>query len=399
MAIINDQDQLEKLCIRLADSPFITVDTEFIREKTYWPQLCLIQVGTEQEAACIDPLAELDLAPFYRLLADPKVVKIMHSGRQDVEIFYHLAGIIPAPLFDTQVAAMVCGYGEQVSYQQLVNDICRIALDKGQRFTNWAARPLSDSQEKYALADVVHLVPVYLHLKQRLEDSGRAHWVDEEMAKLYSPSVYEGDAGAWRRILPAKIGRKSAAILRALYLWREEMAQALDRPRKFIATDEHLLAVSGAAPSTMDDLNNLRVSVAAKHKDAILAVIAEVLAQPPESYPAPDKPVSAAAAKRSRPLLALLRVLLSIKEQESGVAGRLIASAEQLEDMARGAGQPENSPVMQGWRYELFGHDAQRLMQGLLALSFNPKKRALELLESPRAVAQPDPRTQPKLPI
>ena len=399
MTIINTQKELEKLCTKLRATPFVTVDTEFIREKTYWPNLCLIQVGNLDYAACIDPLAGLDLAPFFGLMSDESVVKVFHSGRQDAEILYHLSRSIPVPLFDTQVAAMVCGYGESVSYQHLVQDICKIGIDKGQRFTDWAMRPLNDAQVSYALADVTHLVHVYLNLKHRLEENSRTTWLAEEMEKLYSPSTYESqNSETWEKLLPNRSGRKVAAVLKALWMWREAKAKDLNRPRKFILSDDGMVALASAMPASQEAMDSIRVTTVKRSRDEVLNVIKDAIAQPPESYPSLERASGPQHPKRIRPLGELLRVLLHIRSEESGVASRLIATTADLDDITRD--DNANVPALKGWRREIFGEDALRLKSGQIAITFNPKRRAIDLVENLDTAREAnDAKAQAKLPL
>lgn len=370
--IITSTAALAARCKAWREANFIAVDTEFMREKTYWPLLCLVQIGAPEEAVAIDPLAPgIDLAPLFDLLVDPGVLKVFHAARQDIEVFHHRMGRIPAPIFDTQIAAMVCGFGEAVSYEKLVNRLAGAEVDKTMRFTDWARRPLTDRQVLYALSDVSHLRPIYQHLSAELERSGRRSWLDEELAALSDPKVYETDPReAWRRLKPRSGNRRYLAVLRELAEWREREAQRRDVPRNRIVRDEALAEIAAHAPRTVAELAKSR-SMSAKvaegpFGEAILAAVNRARELPeaecPELPPAPARPASGA------PLVELLRVLLKLKSEESGVAPRLIASADDLDRIAALGEAPEVA-ALHGWRFEVFGKDALALKQGRLALT------------------------------
>lgn len=380
MHVISDSAGLASLCADLATAPYITVDTEFLRERTYWSQLCLVQVARpgdeDEDAFLIDPLAEgIDLAPLFALMADENVIKVFHAARQDVEIFAHLGNVIPTPLFDTQVAAMVCGFGEQVSYETLVKKIAKTAVDKSSRFTDWSRRPLSDKQLAYAAADVTHLRKVYEWLRDRLEKTGRAPWVAEEMGVLSNPATYAADPDeAWRRVRARSSSPKLLAIVRALARWREITAQARDVPRSRILKDDALLELAGAAPKTMDELSNLRLLQREARKPAtaaeILAAIAEGLACP--SARMPRKPAPPQRREGSGAVADLLKVFLKARADQIGVAPRLIAPAAEIEALA-GDEEPGDLPVLKGWRREVFGADALKLRDGGTGLVAGPQ--------------------------
>jgi ribonuclease D len=260
MRVINTTSALTETCSRLAEGEFVAVDTEFMREQTFWPDLCLIQLAGPDEEAIVDPMAAgIDLKPFYDLMADQRVVKVFHAARQDVEIVYSEAGLIPTPIFDTQIAAMVCGFGESVSYVNLVKKITGRDLDKSSRFTDWSRRPLTEKQLVYALGDVTHLRDIYIALKTELENTGRASWLDEEMADLTAPSTYESHPeNAWQRLKMRVKNRKALAVLIELAAWRERLAQAQDVPRGRILRDEALYDIANQLPTSAEKLSELR---------------------------------------------------------------------------------------------------------------------------------------------
>ncbi len=373
MQIITTTDALAAYCARAAAHPFITVDTEFLRERTYYSKLCLLQLafpGDEDEAgAVVDPLAPgLDLAPFYALLRDPSVVKVFHAARQDLEIFFVEAGVIPAPLFDTQVAAMVCGFGEQVSYETLVRKIAKAEVDKSSRFTDWSIRPLSEAQLRYALADVTYLRDVYLHLAERLARTGREAWVAEEMAVLSDPATYRVEpAAAWTRIKTRIGSSKVQAALMELARFREEYAQAKDVPRSRVYKDDALIELATTRPTSEADLGKSRLLLREGRRgdiaDGILAAIRRAAAMRPEDIPRGD---NGRDQLQVNPALAdLLRVLLKAKAEGEAVAPKLIASAADLDTLAAGG---RDIPAMSGWRREVFGADAINLCEGRVAL-------------------------------
>ena len=375
MQLITDTDALAAFCARCADHPYVTVDTEFLRERTYWPQLCLVQLahpGGEDDgsAVLIDPLAEgLDLAPLFELMARPDVVKVFHAARQDVEIFWHRGGLIPAPLFDTQVAAMVCGHGDQVGYETLVRKICKATLDKSSRFTDWAHRPLSEKQLVYALADVTHLRRIYERLSAELARTGRGAWVAEEMATLTSPETYRNaPEEAWRRLKMRSSSPRFAAVAKALAEWRERRAQERDVPRSRLMKDDALLEVASNRPTTVEELGRSRLLQREARKgdvaQEILAAVREGLETPEEDAPARDPARPARAAPAA--LIDLLKVLLKQRAEDLGVAPKLIASAEDVARIA--AEEAPDVPAMSGWRREAFGALALQLKRGDIAL-------------------------------
>ncbi len=370
--IITEQSRLNDLCTSLRTVPFITIDTEFLRDKTYYPQLCLVQVAPpEGPAAAIDPLAEgLDLGPLRDLLADRAVTKVFHAARQDLETFFNLTGELPANIFDTQVAAMVLGYGDQVGYLNLVQDICRKSLDKGAQFTDWSRRPLTDKQLSYALDDVIWLRDVYRHLRDELDRRGRSEWVREEIEFLTDPSIYSNPPEtAWQRLKLRTDKPQAIAVLMATAQWREAEAQRRNVPRGRILKDETLLDLAVHAPRTADELKHIRgigPDIArGKLGAAILNAVAQGLSTPRDTIPRPErrKPLPA----HLTPVVEMLKVLLRIVAAENDVAARLIAAPDELEEIARN--DQADVPAMKGWRYEIFGREALELKHGRIALT------------------------------
>lgn len=384
MPLIADSAQLAAFCARVSKADFITVDTEFMRERTYWPQLCLIQVAGPDEVAAIDPLAQgMDLKPLLDLLVDERVLKVFHAARQDIEIFFHLTGRIPTPLFDTQVAAMVCGYGDSVSYETLAAQLAGARIDKSVRFTDWSARPLTDRQISYALADVTHLRKVYEGLAKRLKASGRAHWLQEEMATLLEPGTYRLDPDeAWRRLKPRSGSKpRLLAILREVAAWREREAQRRDIPRNRIVRDETIVDIAAHAPSTVEDLARLRglsKSMAeGRMGQDILVAVAQGISLPEDQIPVLPPPVEMPGGLG--PVVELLKVLLKIKCERQQVAQKLVASTADLERIA--ADDNADVPALHGWRREVFGEDALALKHGRLALAMKGKRIVLMPLD------------------
>jgi len=393
MTMISDNAALTALCDRLAAEKYITVDTEFMRDKTFWPILCLVQLAGGEEAVAIDPLAPgIDLAPLLALMANERVLKVFHAARQDIEIFFHMGGTVPHPLFDTQVAAMVCGFGDSVSYETLAGKLAGARIDKSSRFTDWAHRPLTDRQVEYALADVTHLRRVYEKLRASLERSGRGPWLDEEMEILTDPAIYRLDpAEAWRRFKPRSSNRRFLAVLRELAAWRETAAQQRDLPRNRIIRDESILEIAAHAPSTVAELSRSRGLgkglVEGKFGAEILAAIGRALALPESDYP--ELPARHEPPPGIGPLVDLLRVLLKYRCEESGVAQKLVANSDDLEMIAADDGAQVRA--LTGWRFELFGRDALDLKQGRIALTASGKRiKLVNLGESaapPRSAA------------
>ena len=383
MTLITDTGALAGFCDRQKSAAFVAVDTEFMRERTYWPILCLAQVAGPEEAVAIDSLAPgLDLAPLLDLMADSAVLKVFHAGRQDLEIFFQLSGKVPHPVFDTQIAAMVCGFGDAVSYETLVRRLAGTGLDKASRFTDWAQRPLTERQVRYALADVVHLRTVYERLQQILCKNGRAGWFAEEMKNLVEPAIYRTDpAEAWRRFrLRGPADRRFLGVLKAVAAWREAAAQQRDLPRGRIMKDEAVLEIAAHAPKTIEQLARTRSlgrGVAeGKLGQEILDAVAKGINDP---NPPPAILGKAEPPPGIGPLIELMRVLLKQRCEDSQVAQKLIASSDDLEAIAADDNAPV--PALSGWRRELFGNDALALKHGRLALTAG--RNRIELVTLP----------------
>jgi ribonuclease D len=371
MRIITETAELKAFSAELATGPYVAIDTEFMRDQTYWPKLCLIQAAGSQSAAIIDPLSEhLDLAPFHRLLAAKNVVKVFHAARQDVEIFHHQGGVIPEPLFDTQIAAMVCGFGEAASYETLVRRITKAEIDKSARFTDWSRRPLSKRQLEYALADVTYLRVIYEELAKELEKTGRAKWVEEEERTLTNPLTYRLDPNeAWRRLKPRSTNKRFFAVLVGVSAWREREAQTRDVPRNRILKDEALLEIAAHPPATAEALNEIRALpngyANSRSGKALVAAVKEALEGPtPEGMPVMERH---RGREPSPAALDLLKTLLRLRAHQYRVAPRLVAGTDDLERLA--AGEDEGVAALHGWRAEVFGNDAVALREGRLAIA------------------------------
>lgn len=371
MNMITTTDDLEAACGRLARHAFITVDTEFLRETTFWPKLCVVQLASTDEAVVVDALAEgIDLAPFFALMSDEKVLKVFHAGRQDIEIVWHLAGIIPHPVFDTQVAAMVLGHGDSISYDQLVQRLTGHVLDKSLRFTDWSRRPLSTAQIAYAEADVTHLRDVFLKLDADLKKRGRADWVGEEMAVLTSPDTYRQEPErAWERLRSRARKPKDLAVLMEVTAWREREAQSRDTPRSRILKDDVIGEIASQQPTSIEKLGQLR-SVPkgferSRAGEAIVEAVKAGLARDPKTLPRieREKPLSNGASAT----VELLKVLLRMTSEHHGVAAKVIATVDDLERIA--SEDEPDVPALHGWRRELFGESALALKSGRLALA------------------------------
>ncbi|GEO14473.1 ribonuclease D [Microvirga aerophila] len=371
MDLITTTDALAAACIRLAAHPFVTVDTEFLRETTYYPKLCLIQMAGPDpaDAYLIDPLAEeISLEPFMALMADPNVVKVFHSARQDLEIIWNLGQLVPTPLFDTQIAAMVCGYGDSVSYEQLVNDLAKARVDKSSRFTDWSRRPLTDAQLTYALSDVTHLVSVYEALMAQLQKNGRLAWLSEEMSVLTSPETYQADPdNAWRRLSGRLRKAKEVAVLMEVAAWREREAQNRDVPRGRILKDDALIDVAVSAPRSTEALGRLRSIPNGFERSRtgadILEAVERGLTRDPATVPMPERSRGRGAAGA---VVELLKVLLKAVAEQEGVAPKIIATVEELEAIAES--DTADVPSLHGWRRSLFGEKALALKNGQLGL-------------------------------
>jgi ribonuclease D len=370
-AFITTTEELAALCDRLATEAFITVDTEFMRERTYYPELCLVQLAGTEDVAVVDAQAKgIDLAPLGALLAKPDVVKVFHACRQDVEIFLLLFGAVPANLFDTQIAAMVAGFGDQVGYDSLVSSLTGGHIDKAHRFSDWSARPLTKAQIDYAAADVTHLRVVYERLLARLTADGRMDWVGQEMAALADPNTYRVDPDrAWERLKLRTGNRRQLAMVQAIAAWREREAQRVNIPRQRLVKDEQIPEIAALAPADAEALAKARGITSGfaqgKSGQSLLAVIAEVKALPENELPRAERPRDAPRA--SPALVALLKVLLNACAEQNNVAPRLLASSEDIETLA--LDQTAANPALEGWRRDMFGADALRLIRGEIALS------------------------------
>jgi ribonuclease D len=368
--LITDTESLKSLCERLSRSPFVAVDTEFMRENTYWPDLCLIQIGNEEEAAAVDPKAEgLDMTPLLDLLVDNEdVLKVFHAGGQDVEIVYNLTGKTPHPIFDTQIAAMALGLGEQVGYSNLVESLIGTSLDKGARFTDWGRRPLDKRQIDYAIGDVTHLATLFPKMLERLRRTGRGAWLDEEMERLADPANYENDPSlAWKRVRVSSRKPEVLGRLRAIAGWREQEARQKNLPRGRIMKDETLADVASHPPTSQEALARVRGLSPAWAGNDIGGRLMAALAQakpltPDELPPREDRP---GLGKEGALVADLLKLLLKIRSRETNVAARLIARTEELELLA--AGKRDGLAILNGWRFKEFGCDALDLVEGRLA--------------------------------
>lgn len=390
MTLIATTQELTELCRRLAEHPYITVDTEFLRETTFWPKLCVVQLASEDEAVAVDALAEgIDLTPLFALMADPKVVKVFHAARQDVEIFWNLAKLVPSPLFDTQVAAMVCGFGDQISYSDLVQTVTKVHLDKSSRFTDWSRRPLSEAQVSYAIADVTHLRDIYKFLLRKLDASARTNWLADEMGTLTAISTYEQHPDrAWERFRSRARKPRDLAVLMELAAWREAEAQGRDVPRSRILKDDIMIEIALAAPKTAEALGELRAFPRGMERSKaggdILAAVQRGLARDPKTLPKIERDRRQAGGGAT---VELLKVLLRQVSESHGVAAKMIATVDDLEAIAL----DDNADVgaLRGWRRDLFGVKALELKHGRLALTIERNKVVtLEWQEHPEEAAE-----------
>lgn len=376
MHVISTTADLSKAVEEASHSDFVTFDTEFMRETTYWPKLCLVQFAGDKGGHLVDPLAAgIDLAPLFDLLDREDVTKVFHAARQDIEIFYHLSGRTPRALFDTQVAGMVCGLGESISYENLIRETTGHAVDKSSRFTDWSRRPLSEKQLDYALADVTHLREAYVVLAKRITDSGRASWIEAEMAFLTDPAIYQTEADeAWRRLKIRTGSRKMLAALKGLAAWREREAQARDVPRQRILKDDALLDIAGHAPRTIADLDGLRSVpkgyAQSRNGQAVIDAVSAGLALAPDQIPQLERVERLPDTDSG--LVDALKLLLKLKADDAGVAPRLIANASELDRLAALA-EPD-VPSMHGWRREVFGNAAMELKAGKIVLKIQDGK-------------------------
>ena len=384
MLMISDTASLQAFCQDLSSAETITVDTEFMREKTYWPQLCLVQVagpgeGTEN-AKAIDALAPgIDLTPLFELMANESILKVFHAARQDLEIFHHLSGHLPKPVFDTQVAAMVCGFGDSVGYEMLVTTLTNETVDKGSRFTDWTARPLSSRQIDYALADVTHLRIVHEKISKKLAANGRESWLEQEMAILTTPRTYDSDPReVYKRIKSGNARPKTLAVLRELAAWREDEAKRRDLPRNRVIRDEQLLEISHHPAEKPADLARIR-GMGSKFAEgpageAIIEAVKKGLAVPDQDQPQPKR--RPRIPNGTGPASQLLKVLLKMRCDEHEVAQKLLASSEDIENLAA-FGDKADVPALKGWRREVFGDDAVRLLKGDIALAVKNGKTVI----------------------
>ena len=385
MRIVETNEALRAFVAELAQAPYLALDTEFLRDQTYYPKLCLIQVAAPGIEAIIDPLAPgIDLKPFYELIARPDIVKVLHAARQDIEIFYLQGDVLPNPLFDTQIAAMVCGFGDAASYETLARKIAHVEIDKSARFTDWSHRPLSKRQLEYALADVTHLRVIFEWMKAKLEKTGRFAWVAEEVAALQDPTLYKLDPElAWKRLKPRTSNKRFLAILASLAAWREREAQARDIPRGRVLKDEALTEIAAHPPETPEALERIRAvpkgfANSKLGKGLLEAITQGLVAQPPEGAVSDNK-----QRRRREPspaVIDLLKTLLRLRAEAAGVAPRLIANAEDIERLA--ANEDDGVAALHGWRNEVFGKDAIALRKGDLAIALENGEAVVVELET-----------------
>lgn len=379
MNLITTTADLAAACARLATHPFVTIDTEFLRDSTYYPKLCLLQMASPDEGLLVDPLApELDLAPFFAMMADQNVMKVFHAARQDLEIVWNLGRMLPMPLFDTQIAAMVCGYGDSVGYEQLANDLAKARIDKSSRFTDWSRRPLSEAQLVYALSDVTHLRDIYLALKADLEQSGRTEWLVEEMAVLNHPGTYETKPeDAWMRLKGRVRKPREVALLIEIAAWRETEAQSKDVPRGRILKDDALMDIVQRAPREPEALSDLRSLPRGFERSRagadVLAAVERALAVDHKTLPRLDRPERHGG---NGAVLDLMKVLLKAVSDSERVAPKIIATVDDLEAIANDDGA--DVPALKGWRRTLFGEKALALKTGRLSLRMRDGKVTVE---------------------
>lgn len=371
MSVITTNEALKALCDRLSKSDYVTVDTEFLRDKTYYSKLCLIQIADDNEYHAIDTLADgLDLAPFYDLMTNENVVKVFHAAKQDIEIFVNQANVVPKPLFDSQIAAMVCGFGDSIGYEKLVMALCNKTLDKSTRFTDWSRRPLTERQIDYALGDVTHLRSIYKKLKEKLEQSGREHWLSEENGDMLNIDTYIiKPKEAWKRIKIRNSNRRFNAIVHRIAEWREEEAQRRNMPRNRIMRDEVLLELSAVRPTHANALTSIRGLGAnfasSKSGTAVINIIKEALELPDDALPVISrrKPPS----QNTDPIVELLKVLLKLVCKSENVAPKLLANVDDLEKIAEN--DDADVKALHGWRYDIFGKNALALKNGEVAFA------------------------------
>jgi ribonuclease D len=383
MRIVTSTADLKALVTELQSAPYLALDTEFLRDQTYWPKLCLIQVASPDVAAIVDPLANgIDLKPFYELLKKPDIVKVFHAARQDIEIFQQQGGVIPDPLFDSQVAAMVCGYGDAASYETLARKIANVEIDKSSRFTDWSRRPLTNKQLEYALADVIHLRTIYEKLSTELTRTHRESWVAEEISALQNPALYAMDpANAWKRLKARTTSKRFLAMLASLAAWREREAQTRDIPRGRVLKDEALLEIAAHPPDNAEGLERIRAipkgfGASRMGKTLLEAVEVGRTAAAPDGIE-PEKP----RRKRepSQAAIDLLKTLLRLRAEEAQVAPRLIANADDIESLA--AYEDDGIAALHGWRADLFGNDAKALRNGELGIALSKGRAVIVKLD------------------
>ena len=377
--LIADTETLAAFCQTLKGEAFITVDTEFMRERTYFPQLCLLQVASSKEAVAIDPLAEgIDLAPIFDVMRDASIRKVFHAARQDLEIFHHLMGEMPSNMYDTQIAAMVCGFGESAGYERLVTDMLGGTLDKASRFTDWAKRPLTPRQIRYALDDVTYLRDIYTKLQTRLAADGRDVWIAEEMAELANPALYAPDPdSAWQKLKVKSRASAFLQVLRAVAAWRERRAVQRDLPRGRVLRDDVVLQIAAEAPETVDamqEIRGMKGQMSPESMEQLVELILQAKLAPKEDFPTPPpRPQSLGAAGEA--CLEMLRMLLRQRCDEANVVPRLIADRDELEQLVRGATGDAAPRCMHGWRYEIFGRDAEAWLSGKLRAQAKQTKK------------------------
>ena len=382
MSLLKTTAEVEEFCRELADEDYITIDTEFMRDRTFWPKLCLVQLAGKDRYAAIDPLAPgIDLQPLFDLMADSSVIKVFHACRQDVEIFYHLTGRTPSPIFDTQLAAMVLGYGDEVGYENLVSQIAKAQIDKSSRFTDWSHRPLSEKQLSYALADVTHLRVIYEHLSSELDKAGRLDWAKEELSDLTSTDTYaQPPELAWKRVKVRSKDPRFLAIVQALATWREEEAQSRDLPRNRIIRDDLLMEIAANRPTSPEAVLNIRrISVDKKSAAGIAGAVQSALDLPKGELPKIKKPQR--LPRGIGPIVDLLRVLLKYQCEEHQVAQRLVATTNDLEAIA--ANDHADVRALRGWRFDIFGRAALALKHGQLGLAIADEKITVFPMEGP----------------
>lgn len=387
--IITTSEQLAEFCATFGDEQFITVDTEFIRERTYFPQLCLMQVATSKLAVAIDPMVGgLDFTPLWEAFANPKLLKVFHAAAQDIEIFVRETGHVPTPMYDTQIAAMVCGFGESVSYENLVTELVGAKLDKASRFTDWARRPLSDRQIEYALGDVIHLRVVYEKISKQIHEEGRDAWIEEEMAEMAEITRYRVDVNnLWKRLKVKSRDSNYLQLLRATTAWREEQAMRRDLPRQRVLKDDWVVQVAAQAPQSIEDLQEIR-GIGGQLGNSAMQSLVETLHEarmaPKDTFPKPEERLKPMAAAQEG-CLDQLKLLLRQRCEEYHLVPRLVADKEELEHLVRGLVKFDDSTISHGWRYEIFGRAARELLEGKLVARVMPHKGGYGLIWGIRA--------------